>query len=221
MTAIDEFHELARFMTWIDMYKPKVASELSQNLLIPRVAIAMHQDNCDAINSAGQQFFERKSRLDQIETLDFLPFGLHSPAAFDHPLIELIRKFDVQVEEFGSLLRSYPKHILKAPIGHQSHALPLSLQKRVGCDGRAHFYHLDPVYRERVMPGQTEHSTNTLHRCVLVLSRVIRKQLSGPEGAIGFQGDHVSEGPAPIDPEFPARCRFRHQPGTLLIRTVL
>src|SRR5215471_1773119 len=37
------------------------------------------------------------------------------------------------------------------------------------------------------------------------------------ESTIGSQGDHVGESSAPIDPEFPTRCRSRHQQGTLLI----
>src|SRR5215469_879623 len=163
MSPINKFHQLTRFMARIDLRKAEITSELSQDLLMLGVAIAMHQDDRDTTDPVSQQFFERHLRLGQVEMLNFSPIVRHAPGAFDDPLIELIRKLDVQVEKSGSLLRSYSKYIPKASVCDKSHPLAFSFQERIGRNGRTHFDDCDSLDRDCLVPRQTEYSTNTFN----------------------------------------------------------
>src|SRR6266851_3314738 len=128
----------------------------------------------------------------------------HSFFDFENPGIEHLRQHDVPVEEPRAVLVGDAQRIAEAARDEQDGALAFALEQRVGGDGGAHLYRVDPARRDRLTFIQVEDLADPGEGRIAVAPGIFGQQLVGGDRAVRPAGNDVGEGPAAVDPELPA-----------------
>ena len=113
-------------------------------------------------------------------------------------------------EDLRPRLVADAQRVAKAFGDEKQRPLALALEQRIGGDRGAHFDGGDLLARDRRSGLEPEQMADAMHRRISIGFGIFRKQLVGDELAIRLPADHVGEGAAAVNPEFPASGRFIH-----------
>ena len=152
--------------------------------------------------SALARSSSRAHRIEIERALD-RAVGAHALVDLDDALIQHVRLDDVLGEDFRPRLVADAQRVAKALGDEKQRALALALEQRIGGDRGAHLHRADALARDRLARREPEQMADAVHRRVPIGLGIFRKQLVGDERAVRPPADHVGEGAAAIDPEFP------------------
>jgi len=185
--------------------KAHLARKRRDLLLMLGIPIGVHEhdrDCRDAILSGG---FERAQCAVEIERALHRAVGAHALVDLDHAPEQHVGLDDVAGENLRPRLVADLERVAETLRGEQERALALALQQRIGGDRGAHFHRADLTGRDRRAGRKAEQVADALHRRVAIGFRILGQQLVGDQRAVRPSRDHVREGAAAIDPEFPTR----------------
>ena len=131
------------------------------------------------------------------------PVGAHTLINLHDPLVEHVRLDDTAREDFRPCLITDAQRVAKALGDEEQRALSLALKQRIGRDRGPHLHGADAPGRNGVARRKSEQAANSRNRRIRIRFGIFRQQFVGDELAVRPPADHVGEGAAAVDPEFP------------------
>ena len=203
VAAADKLGEARDLVTGRDLGEAGGAGEICGPDLVVGGDMGVQEGNGDGLDPRGPGGTQSGVERRLVQLCDHVSVGVEAFPGFDDPLVEQLRAPDLQGKQLGAGLSADPEKIAEAFCDHKQHPLALALQKRVGGDGGAHLDRADRPVGNRIAGGQRQAAPDPFDRRIAVLLRVLRQELGGLDPAIGGPRDHVGEGAAAVDPEFP------------------
>ncbi len=190
-------------MTGGHLVETKLAREFGDALLVVAVAVGVHQHDCDgddAVFFGADQFGAHRLEIER--TFDSA-IGTHAFIDLDHALVQHVRLDDMLGKDLRPRLVADAQRVAKALGDEKQRPVALAFKERIGRNRGAHFDRGDASTRYRIPRREPKKVPDAVHRRVPIGFRILRKQLVGKERAIRTPPDHIGEGTAAIDPEFP------------------
>ncbi len=182
------------------------AGDLGQPHLVRREAVAVHQDDGDGANAAGDHRGEGGKRGGLVERAQHLAVRRHPLVDLDDAGVERLGQDDRQVEQPRPRLMADPQRVAVPAGDCQADRLAGPLEQGVGRHRRAHADRGDGL-----AAGQPP---DALAGGVGV-ERRLRQQFGGADAAVGGVGDDVGKGAAAVDGEAPGHL-VPHRPARRL-----
>ncbi len=218
-----ELHQRAGLVRGADLRESRLPRNARRNLLVPHVAVAMHEDDGHAAQAPGMGLQQRGVQVQHVQFLLHFPTGIHALKRLHHLAVQQLGQLDMPVEQARAVLVGNAQRITKAPRGHQQRGLALALQQRIGGHRGAHLHALHKVRRDRLAGLEAQQVADAGHGRITVLLGVFRQQLVRGQAAIGPLAHDVGESAAAVYPELPAPVMgsgaFLHGVGTRLSRS--
>src|ERR1700730_14272557 len=104
------------------------------------ITVAVHEHDSDRSQTSVERREQSLARAGLLERLQHVALCRDAFADFQHLLIELSWQDDLTLEQFWPILIADPQGVAKAAGDGQQCTFPLTLEERVGGDGRAHFH---------------------------------------------------------------------------------
>ena len=211
VAAADELHQRAGAVAGRYLGEADLARQRRRRLLVRGEAVAVHEDDRHRADAVVASRLHRRPCRRRIQCAEHGAVR-HDPLVhLDDPLVEHRGQLDAPREEVGPGLVADAQRVAKTPGGDQQRAVALAFQQRVGRHRRPHLDHVDPGAGDRRADGDAHELADALDRRVAVVG-VLREQLARHQRAVGPPSDDIGEGPAPVDPELPARLARCHGP---------
>lgn len=142
-----------------------------------------------------------------VERGDHPAFGVQALVDLDHAVIERRRAGEVEGEDVRPGLVADHQQVCEAAGDHEEGARALAFEQCVGGDGRAHL--------DRADRGSGRQPPHAFARRVGIV-RAFGQEFERVQPTVRRAADHVGEGTAPVDPEFPLiACLAGHRPSSV------
>ncbi len=180
-------------------FETGAAGQLGGALFVLGVEVGVQEGD-----GAGREALLEEGR--EIESLiqwrDYRAIGRKTLDRLQDAGIERLGFDDIQREEVGPGLVADQQAVAEPFRGQEQGLGAFPLQEGVGGDGGAHLDGRDPLGRKGRARRDLQQAAHGLDGGVLIGAGG-RKQLGGDHLAIRRAAEHVGEGAAPVDPEFP------------------
>ncbi len=155
-------------MAFGDLGKAKLAGDLRDHALVRRIAIGVHEHDCDGVVALGSRVGERGADALRIGRRLDRAVGAHALVDLDDTGIKLLGLYDVAREYARARLIADLERIAKAARGHEQRALAAPLEQGVGGDGRSHLDGANCAGRNWLARSETQEPADRLNRRVRV-----------------------------------------------------
>ena len=136
--APDQLDQWRNFVTYRDLREPSRSRQIGEPRLMCRIAIAMHQNDCDRTKAFCNRGLKGGTGGDFVELLQHRAIS-HDPLGnLDHPGVRRFGQHNLSHEQFWPFLRADPQCIAKAARDGKHGRLALALKQRVGGNCGAH-----------------------------------------------------------------------------------
>ena len=186
--------------TWAN---PSARAILPDHALVRRIAVGVHEHDCDGVIALGLRFGERGAHALGIGRRLDGPVREHALVDLDHARIELLGLLNVAGEDFWPRLVADLERVAEAARRHQQRALAAPFEQGVGRNRRPHLDGPDRARRDRLARAKAEEAADGFDRGVGI-GRTLGEELGRAEAPARVAPDHVGEGAAAVDPEFPS-----------------
>ena len=186
------------------MRKAHFAGEHCNLLFMRVVAISMHQHDGDGAQPVILRTHKFGTHFVEIQRSFDSAVGAHALVNLGDTLVEHVGLDDVLGKNLRPRLVADAQRIAEAPGDEEKRALALALKQRIGGDRGAHLHRADLRRRYGLLRRKPEQMANARHSGIPIRLGIFRQELVGDELAVGPPADHVGEGAAAVDPEFPA-----------------
>ena len=140
----------------------------------------------------------------KVQGFDFEPIGPQTPGHLQHLLVEGDGPDRLQGKEFRTVLIADQQGIGKACVHQQQGGGAAALEQGIGGDGGAQPQLLDQARGYGGADLESQQLADGRHRGIPRQLGLERQDFAHHQGAVGWQGNQVGEGAAPIHPETPA-----------------
>ena len=210
IAATNELDERRDFMARRHLREAEIARERRDAPLVIAVAVGMHENDGDGADAVMLGLHKRGAGRVEVEFALDRAIGAHPFVDLDDALVKHVRLDDVARENLRPRLVADAQRVAEAAGDHQKRALALALEERVRRDRGAHLDGAETVGRDGLAGTKAEQVADAGDRRVAVGLGIFRKQFVSDEPAVGPPADHVGEGAAAVDPEFPPSGRVIH-----------
>ena len=200
----NDLHHRADFMRNRYLRETDFARETGNAPLVLGKAISVHEDNRNCPETLIPRGFQGIACLDLVQRRHHFAMCTDALIDFGYVGIEQFRQRDLAIKNTRAVLISDPQLIAKSTRDEERGGFALALKQRIGRHGRPHFHAVDLRNRYRCACGNAKQMANAGECGILVLLRIVRKQLVREQRAVRRPGDDVGEGAAAVNPELPA-----------------
>src|SRR6188472_3459743 len=123
---------------------------------VRRVGVRMHEGNGYGPDSSGVSRLERRADRVEVELSFNHDVGPYAFRHFGHARVEHRRLLDAAGEDFGARLIADLERVAESVADDEQHRVALTLQQRVGGDGRAHSDACDQMRWQRTPARRAE-----------------------------------------------------------------
>ena len=191
-------------MAYRHLFETHLARQARRFAFVLWVPVGVHEHYRNTAQALVVGALQFRPQMAGVQRLQDCAVCADAFARLDDLRVEHFRQFDLQCEQIRPLLITDTQRIREPLRGYQQGRFAVTLQQCVGGDCGTHFHGIYRLSTHRRGIVRPQCAPDSFHGGVGVAPRILGKQLTRDDAAIGLPRHHVGERTATINPELPA-----------------